>query len=262
LNGLGFNLKDSLKSIFNPKNFSRLLHIVRPTWDVISGPFTYNEDGMATSHNADILLEDRFARSYQAAKNTGSWPHTDLRWRVYVACWAAEKGMRLEGDFVECGVFRGGLAMAVAVYTDIKNCSRSMYLLDTFTGLSEKYAATEEQSVDYYMRKYDDIAGQVRETFMNYPNIKIIQGAVPETLSQVPSKKIAYLSLDMNSAVPEIAAAQYFWDKLVPGAVIVLDDYAYKGNHSRQKAEFDQFAAERSVSVLSMPTGQGLLFKP
>jgi hypothetical protein len=65
----------------------------------------------------------------------------------------------------------------------------------------------------------------------------------------------------MNCAAPEIAAAEYFWDKLVPGAVIVLDDYGWK-IHYEQKEKFDRFAARKGVRVLALPTGQGLIFKP
>jgi O-methyltransferase len=259
---LRYSLKESIKRIINPQRLTQLLHIVRPTWDVVVGPLTYQEDGLATNHVASFLEDERFVKAYQAGKATRSWNDSDLRWRVYVACWAAEKGSQLKGDFVECGVFRGGISMAVAKYTDLAKSDRQMYLLDTYTGLSAKYSTEEERAVKFHMRKYDDIANEVRNTFSTFPNVHIVQGAVPETLTQVPSSKIAYLSLDMNSAIPEIAAAEYFWDKLVPGAVMVLDDYAYGIIHSGQKSAFDKFATARNVSVLSMPTGQGLIFKP
>ena len=255
-------MKDTLKKFINPQSFTKMLHVIRPTWDVIAGPLTYNEDGLATRHDASFLQDPRFMAAYNAAKATGAWEDGNLRWRAYVACWGAEKGSKVEGDFVECGVFRGGLSMAVATYTDLGKSNRQMYLLDTYTGLSEKYSSEQERSVEYHMRKYDDIADEVRKRFSIFPNVHIVQGAVPDTLEQVPSKKISYLSLDMNSAIPEIAAAEYFWDRLVPGAVVVLDDYAYGLDHKAQKAAFDTFAAERGVSVLSMPTGQGLIFKP
>ena len=65
----------------------------------------------------------------------------------------------------------------------------------------------------------------------------------------------------MNCAAPEIAAAEFFRDNLVSGAVIVLDDYGWKG-YIEQKKAFDDFASRKGVQVLSLPTGQGLIFKP
>ena len=73
--------------------------------------------------------------------------------------------------------------------------------------------------------------------------------------------KVCYLSIDMNCVAPEIAAAEYFWHKLVPRAVIVLDDYCW-GTHYEQKLALDRLAARRGARVLALPTGQGLIFKP
>jgi hypothetical protein len=100
----------------------------------------------------------------------------------------------------------------------------------------------------------------VKTIFKGMP-AQIIKGTVPETLPECTAEKICYLSIDMNCAGPEIAAANYFWDKLVAGAVIVLDDYGFMGHEEQQKA-FDAFAKEKKVQILQLPTGQGIIFKP
>ena len=46
-----------------------------------------------------------------------------------------------------------------------------------------------------------------------------------------------------------------------PGALVLLDDYAYYGYFS-QKLAMDQFAQEKGINILSLPTGQGLVLKP
>jgi O-methyltransferase len=65
----------------------------------------------------------------------------------------------------------------------------------------------------------------------------------------------------MNCALPEIAAGEYLWPRMKSGAIIVLDDYGWLP-HVEQKRAWDDFARERGVMVLSLPTGQGLLIKP
>ena len=65
----------------------------------------------------------------------------------------------------------------------------------------------------------------------------------------------------MNCSPPEIAALEFFWDRLVPGAFILLDDYAYYG-HKSQKLAIDAATRSKKVDVASLPTGQGLLIKP
>jgi len=65
----------------------------------------------------------------------------------------------------------------------------------------------------------------------------------------------------MNNAVPEIAAAEYFWEKLVSGAVVVLDDYGFT-KHIEQKQAFDYFAQRKGITIMALPTGQGMYIKP
>jgi hypothetical protein len=101
----------------------------------------------------------------------------------------------------------------------------------------------------------------VRANFSQWKNVSLIEGSIPETLPQIRAKKIAYLHLDMNCSMPEIAAIQFLWERLVPGAFVLLDDYAYYGYLS-QKIAMDRFAQEKGVKILSLPTGQGLLVKP
>ena len=64
----------------------------------------------------------------------------------------------------------------------------------------------------------------------------------------------------MNCAMPERAALDHFWPLLPPGAVVLLDDYAYAG-HGNQKEAMDAAAAELGAGVLSLPTGQGLIVR-
>jgi len=80
------------------------------------------------------------------------------------------------------------------------------------------------------------------------------------TLAAVTSRRIGFLSIDMNVAYPEVQAAEFFWDRLVPGAVMLLDDYGWYG-HEPQKAALDAFARRCGRRVLPLPTGQGIILK-
>jgi hypothetical protein len=64
----------------------------------------------------------------------------------------------------------------------------------------------------------------------------------------------------MNCVAPEIAAADFFWNKISVGGVMILDDYGFP-QHINQKIAFDKFALEKKVEILCLPTGQGIIFK-
>lgn len=222
---------------------------------------TYDQDGLTTIHNNGFMLEPDFIRAEQAGVATGSWSH--IHWRVHTILWAASHCKDIEGDFVECGTNKGGLAKAVCEYLDFATVNKTFYLLDTFQGLDEDLMKEEEKSggkKEFFRSAYSDCYEQVKNTFSSIPNVKIIRGSVPGTLAQVPSARIAFLSIDMNNVNPEIAALDYFWDKLSKGGIIVLDDYAYVTYHLQYEAH-NNWAKQKGIKILSLPTGQGLIIK-
>jgi O-methyltransferase len=230
--------------------------------DVFPGEITYSTDSLVTSNNADFITEPRFAKAYAAASATNPWKGFTLQWRTYIVCWLADHVKSLEGDFVECGVNTGAYSKAVITYIDFNKLGKTFFLLDTFEGMVKELVSEKElkAGVDAYFSTYTNVYDQVKETFKN-DHAKIIKGAVPDTLPECTTQKIAYLSIDMNCVAPEIAAVDYFWDKVVTGGVIILDDYGFP-QHINQKLAFDELAKEKGVEILCLPTGQGLIFKP
>ena len=120
--------------------------------------------------------------------------------------------------------------------------------------------AEKKAGIGVYLKDhYENVYDRVVKTFSSF-NTKIIKGIVPNTLEECKADKICYLSIDMNCVEPEIAAANYFWDKLVIGGVVILDDYGFP-LHIEQKKAFDIFAKEHYQSILYLPTGQGVIIK-
>jgi hypothetical protein len=152
----------------------------------------------------------------------------------------------------------------VADYLEFERLApRRFFLLDTFRGLDDRYITEGERAAGFHAggMGYSECHDHVVRTFRDYPNVVIVRGSVPETLAQVDAERVAYLHIDMNGVVPEIAAADHFWPRLVPGGVMVLDDYGWV-EASHQHDAFDAWAQERGVGILALPTGQGMIFKP
>jgi hypothetical protein len=227
-------------------------------------PPQYNQDGLMTAHNADFMKDERFMRAYNLGQATGSRLNSQIHYRAYVVCWAANRAKKLEGDFVECGVNKGALARMIIDYIDFDKTEKTFYLLDTYEGWDQSLLSDFEKkkiaASSAVMERYPPCYEEVKKIFAPFKNIELVKGSVPGTLSQVPSEKIAFLSLDMNCAAPEEAAAEFFWPKMVPGGVIVLDDYAWL-HHHEQKQAMDRFAKRNGTEVLTLPTGQGLIIK-
>lgn len=228
----------------------------------------YDQDILRTQHNHEFMNDPDFqaayARGVQATGMDYQW-----HWRVHVGLWAAQLAMKLRGDFIECGVAKGFLSSAIMQFLDWSKTGRTFYLLDTFCGTDLRYVTPTELAEGAIEKSrhlteiglYPTSPESVIKNFAKWDNVEIIVGSIPETLSRVATKRIAFLHIDMNCTAPEVAALSYFWDDLAPGAPILLDDYAFFG-YRQQKLGMDRFAATKNVTVLSLPTGQGLIIKP
>ena len=162
--------------------------------------------------------------------------HTD----TYAATGATQAARR-EGDFIECGVDRGGSTMCVINYVGRESFSgRTFYLFDTFSGLAKEQMQPEEVTLNLSSKdRFPEVLDLVKETFSDHEFLRIIPGAVPNTLDAFEGGPVAYLHIDMNVALPECAAFEFFWPHLVKGAPVVFDDYGFPF-HRKQKEALDQ----------------------
>ena len=226
-------------------------------------PITYDRDGLTTIHNADFLDDPRFQRAMKRAAL--AHVHYPIEWRIHIVLWAAQNAMRIEGDFIECGVNRGFTTSAVLDYLDWNKThnGRRFYLMDTFNGLVKDQISPEERQIGRY-EEFKDIYTEcyelTKKNFAEFEDVILIRGRIPDTLKENPARQIAFMHIDMNCAAPEIAALRHFWPKMTSGGIIVLDDYAYHG-YLPQKQAMDALGKELGFAVLSLPTGSGMIIK-
>lgn len=229
---------------------------------------TYDFDGLRSIHNHDFMKESSFVEAYErgveAAGRDDQW-----YWRVHVGLWAGAFAARLRGDFVECGVNWGFLSSAIMHYLDWDRHGKTFYLFDTFAGLDPKIVSETERRQGAMEQSRRHLASghyaadvdAVRANFSQWRNVRVVQGSVPDILAQSDISEVAYVHLDMNCALPTVGAAEFFWPRMVQGAMMLMDDYAYRG-YETQKSAMDEFARSKGVEILSLPTGQGLLLRP
>lgn len=250
--------------VYRDGSRSRLLPSGR---EVVFPPYSFNADGLATVHDASFLSEPRFRAAYAAGVHTGhriaAPEKLHIEWRVYVCCWAARHATRISGDFVECGVGTGIVSLAISHYVGFEALEKRFWLFDTYGGIPEEQALPAELELarSKNRRHYFDSYDLVARNFAAYPNVRLVRGIVPASLATAELGQIAFLHIDMNIAYPEVEASRALWDRIAPGGIVVYDDYAAAA-HAEQKRALDQFAAERSVEILTLPTGQGILLRP
>jgi hypothetical protein len=178
--------------------------------------------------------------------------------------WVAEQCYRLDGDFVECGVNRGFWSSAIMEYLRWGGRGKTFWLFDTFSGMVEEQLNETERrliAVNEKTQSYEECFDHAVENFKEWEDVRLVRGVIPESLLLEDIREVAYLAIDLNCVIPEISAGDFFWNKMVSGGMCLLDDYAYY-RYGEQKVAWDGFAVRHGVSILSLPTGQGLWIKP
>jgi hypothetical protein len=199
--------------------------------------------------NLSFLEDPDFMRAFDAHTDTNS--EKAVIWRAHVLGWAAKRALRLEGDLVECGCYKGVTARIVADYIGLASTGRRFFLYDLFEHEEgAKHHAMPEHSAELY--------DAVCRRFADMPSVRVIKGAVPASFAQGVPERIAFLHIDMNNAEAELGALEALYDRIVPGAVVVFDDYGWLAYRGQKLAE-DRFVAARGNQILELPTGQGLL---
>lgn len=172
---------------------------------------------------------------------------------------------QVAGDFVECGVWRGGSMMCAALtLLQAEDTSRRLYLYDTFEGMvppgtadvdftgqaATAQLSAEQRTEDSYIWAYATL-GAVRQNMAStgYPEDRIsyVRGSVEQTIPGTVPDKIALLRLDTDWYASTRHELDYLFPRLVRGGVLIIDDY---GHWQGARRAVDEYFAASDVKVL------------
>lgn len=171
----------------------------------------------------------------------------------------------IEGDVVECGVWRGGSSKLVAcTLSELEDKTRHLYLYDTFSGmteptqqdrrLSDGTAATEtwkkhqhDTHNDWAYAPLDDVQKTMWSTAYPRELIHFVEGKVEETIPGTIPDQIALLRLDTDWYDSTYHEMVHLYPRLVPGGVLIIDDY---GCWAGARAAIDRYLSENNIVIL------------
>lgn len=149
----------------------------------------------------------------------------------------------LTGDFVECGVWKGGNIILLKKLIQQYNLKKNIYGFDTFEGMVEPSLydvnynnKSAKKMFDDHKRKKIGFAmcglDEVKKNIKNYVksnNIYLIKGKVENTLKNKKNlpKKISILRLDTDFYESTKIELEILFPRLVKGGVLIVDDYGF-----------------------------------
>lgn len=171
----------------------------------------------------------------------------------------------IEGDFVECGVWRGGSMMAIAkMCTQLGDTDRQLHLFDTFEGMSKPTEvdvslngetaddllaaeSIEDATSVWCVSGLEEVKSNMAST--NYPPARVHYhvGKVEETVPEQAPAKIALLRLDTDWYESTRHEMEHLFPRLVDGGVLIIDDY---GHWAGARRAVDEYLKEHAIGMM------------
>jgi O-methyltransferase len=179
--------------------------------------------------------------------------------RLWVLHSLARQVMRLPGDFVECGVFKGGTAIlfAQSIADFAGSEKKALHLFDTFAGMPEVNA---EKDFHHKGDFSDTSLEAVKARLTSFPKTEFHQGLIPDTFKDQSALKVCFAHVDVDIYDSVYSCCEFLYPRLVPGGVMVFDDYGFESCPGAREA-VDKWFANRAEVPLVLPTGQAAVFK-
>jgi hypothetical protein len=198
-------------------------------------------------YHSDAIIDSdaQFQRIYNLCKEY-TMISRERCYSLYTSTMYAAKNMK--GDFVECGVWRGGAAMIIAhTLIELGVTNKKIYLYDTFEGMDEPtdkdtHVANKNLTArslwlknkkanhnEWCYASFDEVKKNMESTKYPKNNIVYIKGKVEDTIPDTVPRLISVLRLDTDLYESTKHELEYLYPKVENGGVIIFDDYGTWG---------------------------------
>ncbi len=216
--------------------------------------------------NEPVFLADMDKDFFELAKKCKPFTMTSTE-RLYSVYKSVEYCIKnnIEGDFVECGVWKGGSSMMIALTLQKNNITdRKIYLYDTYEGMSKpskedvnyanniaekKYTETmnSESGSDWCRSEIEEVKAHLYSTGYPKENIIFVKGKVEDTIPETIPKKIALLRLDTDWYESTKHEMEHLFPILSKNGVLIIDDY---GHWLGCRKAVDEYFDKNNINIL------------
>ena len=133
----------------------------------------------------------------------------------------------IEGDFVECGTYKGGSA---AVLGSALTAGRHLWLYDSFEGMPDVKEIDGTDAGEWVGRlraSDDDVREILTSVGLSRHQYTIRKGWFDQTFLQPLPERVALLHCDADWHASVTAVLETFYPRLPEGGVVILDDFGW-----------------------------------
>ena len=132
--------------------------------------------------------------------------------------------------------------------------------MDTFEG----HAAADlpQAEVDHLPGNFNDTSFEGVSAYLSpFPNTNVVQGRIQDVAPELAEQTFGFAHLDMDIYHPTVFALDFFYQRLLPGGVIVVDDYGFTTCPGARQAVDEFMATPVRMTGFELQTGQYLMVK-
>ena len=177
----------------------------------------------------------------------------------------------LPGDFVECGVWKGGSCMLMALtLLESGVTDKPIWLYDTFKGMTEPcekdriastgQAVSERWEEGWWAVSPGMVEANLKKTGYPMEHFHMVEGDVCETLKSTRPKAVSLLRLDTDWYESTRFELEILYPLLKEKGVLIIDDY---GHFSGSRQAVDEYFTGKLLPLLQRSDYTGrLALKP
>jgi hypothetical protein len=168
----------------------------------------------------------------------------------------------LPGHIVECGVYKAASLLRWATYRQILETewSREIIALDAFGAFPKQNVVHQDDQ--RFISEFEDSGGPglteeevgALARHKGFSNISLVKGDVNETIPRLLAARtelrIALLHLDLDVENATRFCLEQLAERLVPGGLVVIDDFNAVGGATRAAEEF---CRRRNIRLQKLP---------
>ncbi len=187
----------------------------------------------------------------------------DKRYVLFCALKQALKSK--EGVVIECGAHKGASAHFMGFIIDrFSERQGELLVLDSFEGFpspTKEDICLDTNQPFFFKGGHANTSFQEVKAVLNNHRcaVQVIKGWIPYSFSGLEEKKFNLAHIDVDLYQPTLDSLKFIYDRMVPGGVIVFDDYGFPMCPGAREA-VDLFLADKPEILLPLPTGQALLY--
>lgn len=142
---------------------------------------------------------------------------------------------KVDGDFVETGVYKGGMIVLMAAINKIMKANKKIFVCDSFCGSPSRknllYDIGENDREGEFCGTLEEVKQNLKDFELLDDNIIFIKGWFKDTLHKGNSKieKISILRFDGDYYSSTLEVLEGLYDKVSNSGYIIIDDYGLKG---------------------------------